>query len=293
MIFLAKKALLTGSTGGLGNQISRILAEDGWDLILLNRNKEQTEKQVSNLRNSHPNRSFDCFQVDLMDIESMRKVTQDIAAAHPQINGLYNVAGLLTDKRIESPQGIEGHFALNAVAPYMLLQSLKMQLGAAASPQSPAFVANFSSEVVKGIKSLAVDKLVNPDSIGGLNDAYAKTKVALNVMACFLKEELLRDNIYIYSVDPGATKTPMTSGNQGMPWFIRLLAPLLFGDPATQAQKLVDGIDKEMKSNNSGTFISNGKVKENPPVALNSQTQDDLRELLERLIVQSRGQTAF
>lgn len=283
-IFVTKKAILTGSTGGLGSQIARILAEDGWDLVLLNRSKEQAEDQISNLRTSYPDQTFDGFQVDLSDIDNIKEVAKNVAASHSQINGLYNVAGLLTDKRIVSPQGIEGHFALNSIAPYLLTQSLRSQLGQGALPQSPAFVANFSSEVVNGMNTLAVDKLVNPDTIGGLRDAYAKTKAALNVMACFLKDELMEENIYIYSVDPGPTKTGMTSGNQGMPWFVRLLVPFMFGDPAIQAQKLIDGIRRELKRRRTGTFISNGKAKDNPPAALDRQIQDELRELMDVLI---------
>ncbi|MEM6603115.1 MAG: SDR family NAD(P)-dependent oxidoreductase [Pseudomonadota bacterium] len=281
---MTKKALLTGSTGGLGSKIAQILAEDGWSLILVNRDQEQAQHQLTFLRSSFPQQIFDSFLANLMDIHDIRKVSQNIADAHPEINALYNIAGLLTDKRIMSPQKIEGHFALNAVASYMLIHSLRSQLKAAATEQNPAFIINFSTSAVNNLKTLDVTKLVNPDNIGGLMDAYAKSKAVLNVMACFLKDELLKDNIYIYSVDPGATKTQMTTNNQGMPWFVRLLVPLLFGDPYKQAKKLVGSIHSALQNKKNGIFISNGKIKNNPSFASDIQLQDDIRQLMDSLI---------
>ncbi|MEO0369192.1 MAG: SDR family NAD(P)-dependent oxidoreductase [Pseudomonadota bacterium] len=279
-----KKALLTGSTGGLGGEIAQLLAEQGWDLILLNRDKNQTELQLQDLRASFPAQTFNSFIVDLMDMVDIRRVSGDVATAHPQLDAIYNVAGLLTDKRIVSPQGIEGHFALNTIAPYLLTQTLRPQLSAGATPENPTFVANFSSSAVNSVKSLDVSKLVNPDRIGGLMDAYAKTKAALNVMACFLKDDLAVDNIAIFSVDPGATKTKMTTSSEGMPWFIKPLVPFLFGDPQKQARKLVNGVQLALEKEKSGAFIANGKIKANPPIAHDEGTQNDLRELMDSLI---------
>lgn len=279
-----KTALLTGSTGGLGNEVCQILAQNGWNLILLNRDKEQADQQITFLTESFPNQTFVGYTANLMDMEDVRKTTKSIAAAHPKIRALYNIAGILTDKRILSPQSIEGHFALNALAPYMLIKALRPQLKAAGSPQNPAFIVNFSTSAVNNVKTLDTTKLVKPDTIGGLMDAYAKTKAVLNIMACFLKDELLADNICIYSLDPGATKTQMTNGNQGMPWFVRLLVPLIFGDATKQAQKLVRGVDLAVKNGQTAVFISNGNVTNNPPLANDTEVQNRVRSIMDSLI---------
>lgn len=278
-----KKALLTGSTGGLGSQVAKLLAEDGWNLILLNRNKERSEKQVDSLSATFPDQTFEVYIVDLMDIEAIARVAKNIADAHPQIRTLYNIAGFLSDKRVISPQEIEGHFALNSLAPYLLIQALRSSLQSG-TPQDPSYIVNFSTQAVSSVKTLSVDKLVDPETIGGLMDAYAKTKAALHVMAGFLQDELAEENIRIFSVDPGATKTNMTSGNQGMPWFIRLLVPFVFGDPEKQARKVVDGVKRELQKGNTGTFISNGKPKDNPDLASSLKVQGDLRTLLDGLV---------
>ncbi|SMF83389.1 SDR family NAD(P)-dependent oxidoreductase [Pseudobacteriovorax antillogorgiicola] len=281
---MTKKALLTGSTGGLGREIAKILARDGWDLILLNRGREQAGEQLESLRAEFPKRMFENFFTNLMDLKDIQKVAREIGEAHHQITALYNIAGLLTDKRIESPQGIEGHFVLNAVAPYMLIQALRPKLKNAAGTETAAFVVNFSSSAVNNVKTLDATKLVNPDTIGGLMDAYAKTKAVLNLMSCFLKDELVADGIYIYSVDPGATKTQMTSKNRGMPWLVRLLVPLLFGDAEKQAGKLVAGVHRALEEKETGLFISSGKVKNHPSFVHDRGVQEEVRKVLDSLI---------
>ncbi|MEM7492480.1 MAG: SDR family NAD(P)-dependent oxidoreductase [Pseudomonadota bacterium] len=279
-----KTALLTGSTGGLGQEIALILAKQDWNLILLNRNADQAEEQLANLRVMFPEQSFDSFIADMLDLEELGQTAREIALAYTEISALFNIAGLLTDKRITSAQGIEGHFAVNAVAPYFLISILRPQLEAAATREAPAFIVNFSTSAVNNVKSLDVEKLVNPDKIGGLLDAYAKTKSVLNVMSEFLKFELYSDHVYIYSVDPGPTKTQMTSDNGGMPWFVRLLVPIMFGDAEKQSRKLMNAISQAVSHDQTGIFISNGKTRDNPIIAEDPKIQMKVRGLLDQLL---------
>lgn len=279
-----KKALITGSTGGLGSKVVDILAADGWDLVLLNRDEKQAEQQLRQLGDAFPNQNFDSFSVDLMDLVDVHDKSKAVIAAHSQFSALYNIAGLLTDKHITSPQNVEGHFALNALAPYMLIQLFRPHLKAAATPKSPSFIVNFSTSAVNSVKSIDVDKLSNPAKIGGLMGAYANTKALLNIMAGFLEQELSADHIYIYSVDPGATRTQMTNSNPGMPWLVQLLVPLFFGDPKKQAKKVVHSVHEAAKNKSTGIFISNGKFRSNPPLANDKETQNAVRQLMDNTI---------
>jgi len=276
-----KTAILTGSTGGIGLEIARILAEQGWDLGLVNRSQEKTNFQLEDLRKSYPNQEFVGFSANLMDVLDIKRVAAEIGSRYAEVSALYNIAGLLTEKRVMSPQNIEGHFALNTLAPYYLTQLLRKELSAGVTTDRYSVVVNFSSSATNGVKELDVATLTNPESIGGLMGAYAKSKAALTAVSVSMKEELLDDGILIETVDPGPTKTSMTSSSDGMPWFLLLLRPLIFKSAKFQAQRLVDAVETVVSDGKSGLFISEGKRKAHPSIALNKHIQTEIKLLLD------------
>ncbi|MGD1927288.1 MAG: SDR family NAD(P)-dependent oxidoreductase [Leptolyngbyaceae cyanobacterium] len=243
MINSKKTAVLTGSTGGIGLEISKILAKQGWNLALVNRSQEKTNFQLEELHKSHPSQEFTGFIANLMDASDINRVAAEIRSEYTEISALYNIAGLLTDKRIMSPQNIEGHFALNTLAPYALTQLLRNQLGAGVRNIQQTVIVNFSSSAINAVKEIDVRNLTNPESIGGLMGAYATSKTALTAVSALMKEELLKDGILIQVVDPGPTKTSMTGSSDGMPWYLLLLRPLLFKPAKLQAQRLISAVE--------------------------------------------------
>lgn len=284
MINSKKTAVLTGSTGGIGLEISKILAKQGWNLALVNRSQEKTNFQLEELHKSHPSQEFTGFIANLMDASDINRVAAEIRSEYTEISALYNIAGLLTDKRIMSPQNIEGHFALNTLAPYALTQLLRNQLGAGVRNIQQSVIVNFSSSAINAVKEIDVRTLTNPESIGGLMGAYATSKTALTAVSALMKEELLKDGILIQVVDPGPTKTSMTGSSDGMPWYLLLLRPLLFKSAKLQAQRLISAVESAVSEGKSGLFISEGQQKSYPPITLNKDIQTEIKSLLDTQI---------
>ena len=281
---ITKTAILTGSTGGIGLEIARSLAMQGWDLGLVNRSQEKTNFQLEELRKSYPNQEFVGFIANLMDVLDIRRVAAEIGSRYAEVSALYNIAGLLTEKRVMSPQNIEGHFAINTLAPYYLTQLLRKELSAGATTDRHSVIVNFSSSAINSVKELDVATLTNPESIGGLMGAYAKSKAALTAVSHLMQEELLEDGILIEVVDPGPTKTSMTGSSDGMPWFLRLLRPLIFKSAKFQAQRLVDAVESGINEGKSGLFISEGRRKAYPSIVLNKDIQTEIKLLLDTQI---------
>lgn len=73
--------------------------------FLLNRNQGKARAQKAVLQAKFPAQRFDSVQVNLMDIDHIRRASHDIALRHREINALYNVAGVLTDKLVMSVLG--------------------------------------------------------------------------------------------------------------------------------------------------------------------------------------------
>ncbi|MEM1184834.1 MAG: SDR family NAD(P)-dependent oxidoreductase [Planctomycetota bacterium] len=277
-----RTAVVTGSTGGLGTEIVRLLAESGYDLVLVNRASDRAKTQRDQLEASFPSRRVLGIDADLMDVTTIHAAAERVKGECGSVKALYNVAGLLTDQRMTSAQGIEGHFAVNTLAPYVMAMALREPLSTGSSRGDLSVVVNFSSSAVKGVKALNAADLANPSDIGGLFGAYATTKFAVTAVSCMLADEFQKDGTIVVSADPGATRTAMTKGNLAMPWFLRLLAPLVFSSPEKQATKLVSGVEQARAAGSSGAFIASGKQAENPPLAMDANVQADLRSVLDR-----------
>ncbi|MEM6474352.1 MAG: SDR family NAD(P)-dependent oxidoreductase, partial [Planctomycetota bacterium] len=46
---MKKTAVVTGSTGGIGTEIAKLLADGGWNLALVNRSATKSEEQAAEL----------------------------------------------------------------------------------------------------------------------------------------------------------------------------------------------------------------------------------------------------
>ncbi|MEL6899157.1 MAG: SDR family NAD(P)-dependent oxidoreductase [Planctomycetota bacterium] len=199
------------------------------------------------------------------------------------MEALYNVAGFLSDERTNSPQNIEAHFALNTIAPYLFSKHLFDPLAAAGCPDARTVIVNFGSSAVNSVQSLDVQTLANPAKIGGLMGAYANTKLALTAMTRAMSDEAAESNVSYLTVDPGPTKTPMTASGDGMPWFIRLLAPLLFKPVEVQAKRIVDSVRQATADRESGLYISEGRRRPFPRLATDKALQAEVIKLLDDL----------
>ncbi|MEO1528180.1 MAG: SDR family NAD(P)-dependent oxidoreductase [Planctomycetota bacterium] len=275
-----KTAVLTGSTGGIGSEIAKLLAQRGWDLVLVNRSADKSQKQADGLRRGYSNVSVSIYTADLLDQTDIITVCKAILKAHPKLDALYNLAGFLSDNRVESVQGIEAHFAINTVAPYLFANQLSASLSAGKGGEKSAVVVNFGSSAVNSVKKLEVQSLANPAKIGGLMGAYANSKLALMAMTLAMDAEAMKSNVLFQVADPGPTKTSMTHTGDGMPWFLKLLVPLIFKTADVQAKRLVDGVQKAVAEGESGLYISEGRRKRFPKLATDKTLQSDLMQLL-------------
>ncbi|MFA6150895.1 MAG: SDR family NAD(P)-dependent oxidoreductase [Chitinophagaceae bacterium] len=97
-----KKVLITGASGGLGKELSRYFAANGWQVIatMLSLDLAEEMKGWSNVQ---------CYELDVSSNDSILKAKKDILADHQHIDTIINNAGrgyrsfveLADDKKIE------------------------------------------------------------------------------------------------------------------------------------------------------------------------------------------------
>lgn len=117
-----KRVAITGSTGGIGNELVRLLAFCGADLILLDRNKNKSENLKNELLCLYPSLSIKCFTVDLSVIKSVKEVSEKLK--EEKIDIFIHNAGAYKIPRHKTKLGVDNIFQINFVSPYYIIKEL-------------------------------------------------------------------------------------------------------------------------------------------------------------------------
>ena len=95
-----KTALITGASSGIGLELSKIFARDGWRLILSARNRQALDKLASEVKSTHKTETC-VIPADLARPEAPRQLFDSVEQTGWQVDALVNNAGF----------GVHGDFA--------------------------------------------------------------------------------------------------------------------------------------------------------------------------------------
>lgn len=85
-------ALVTGASGGIGEELARLFAADGHSLILVARSRDKLERLAAELKEKH-NVAARVIASDLSHPESPREIFDELEGAGVSIDALVNNAG--------------------------------------------------------------------------------------------------------------------------------------------------------------------------------------------------------
>ncbi len=117
-----KTAVITGATGGLGQILCRRLAEQGYALILMDRNPQKAAMLDVKLKKEFPDLSLRHEIVDLECLDSVRAVCDRLEAM--PIDVLIHNAGAYAIPRHACDTGYDTVFQINFVSPYYITRRL-------------------------------------------------------------------------------------------------------------------------------------------------------------------------
>jgi short-subunit dehydrogenase len=185
-------ALITGATEGIGLELARVFAADGWDLAIVARNEEKLHQTASELRAT--GRAVSTFACDLSIDGAAQTLFDDVQAAGIRVDALVNNAGIATHGRfVDIPVADElAMLHLNLIA-LTHLTKLYLQL----------MIARGSGNVLM----LASTSAFQP---GPYMAAYYATKSYVLSLAEALEVELRGTGVRITALCPGATHTGFT-----------------------------------------------------------------------------------
>ena len=266
----SRTAVVTGAYGGLGSELCQQIAASGVGLVLVDRNAEKSKRFAEQLNGQHPGIVKATYAVDLASHQDIKRLTSEILQVFPAVNFLFNNAGVLTETLQFSKHDNELHFEVNTLAPLQLIDQLRPALKAAGR----AIVVNTSAGISLGAKELEWDQLIKPKVFKKLYGPYVTSKEALNVITAALGRELAADGIIVRTADPGPNKTQLTKG-PGTPLWMRLFYGLL-PSPDKGAHKIFDAGFSSKWADQTGIFISGGKIATLPPALQVGTFQDVL-----------------
>lgn len=195
-------------------------------LLLASRTKSKLEEVLKNVRHAHPDVHVGIVELDLMSQESVKAAAEEIASLADRLDVIINNAGVMTQSRITTKEGIEGQFGACHIGHFLLTTLLVPQLLKAAKSSSPGATrvinltslghrispVRFSDYNVTG-KDVPAEEQSSPNlppmfkknSPDGYNGwiAYGQAKTANILFSIGLNQRLKEKGIASYAVHPG------------------------------------------------------------------------------------------
>ena len=202
-------ALVTGATAGIGESFTRLLAENGYNIVLVARDLPRLQERASALEAKFAI-STKIVQADLATDEGCKAIEEFIS--NNQIDVLINNAGF----------GINKAFTVSQLEAEQQLLDVLVR-----TPMRLMHVA------LPGMKARNKGVIINVSSVAGwiAGGTYSASKSYLTVLSESLHTELASTNVKVCALCPGFTRTEFHQRGRmsmkGLPSFMWLNADKL------------------------------------------------------------------
>jgi NAD(P)-dependent dehydrogenase (short-subunit alcohol dehydrogenase family) len=215
-----KVVLVTGATSGLGEAAATGFARLRASVWLVARSRERGEHTRARIAEQTGSDDVHVGICDLSDLRSVRRFAEQCEASPGRVDVLVNNAGVLTEERSLSRDGIELTLATNVVGPFLLTKLLLPLLLRSA----PARVINVSSGGMY-TQGLHLDDLQSARGRFRGTVAYARSKRIEVVLSELWASQLKGTGVVVNSMHPGWVDTPGL--HDSLPGFHRVTQRLL------------------------------------------------------------------
>ncbi|MFN3230725.1 MAG: SDR family NAD(P)-dependent oxidoreductase [Alphaproteobacteria bacterium] len=199
-----KRALVTGASGGLGEETARALASKGAAVTIAARNVAKAQAAADKIKESTGNPNIDVLELELSVPDSVRKAAAEYLERYDSLNILVNNAGVMACPLTRTVEGWEMQLATNHFGHFLFTNLLIPALKAGA----PARVVNLSSA---GHRMSDVD-FDDPHFDNRDYDkwvSYGQSKTANVLFSVGLNERLAPSGVTANAVHPGGIQTEL------------------------------------------------------------------------------------
>lgn len=257
-----KHVLITGGNSGIGKATAEELARRGAEVTITARNPERGASAAQEITTS-TGKAVGVEPLDLASLDSIRAFATRFSL--DRLDVLINNAGVMTGKRLETPDGFEWTFGVNHLGPFLLTNLLTDLLVAGEASR----VITVSSENYRRAEDgLDFDDLQATRRFNS-NMAYAASKLANVLFTIELDRRLAGRGLAAKALHPGVVGTSFAQGPEGsklMGVMMRVLKPFL-ATPAKGAATSVHLATAPDEEIGRGLYWADGDVKERTPIA--------------------------
>lgn len=218
-------ALVTGASRGIGKTIALQLAQDGYDLAIVGRDKAALESVAAEAGTKV---RVCTIEADLGKVEATDEIVRKTVDTFGAIDLLVNCAGLSHKGSFTtvSPEEWDRIFAVNARAPFFICQAALPYLKLSAKP----IVINIASVVgFKGYEGQSV---------------YSSSKHALTGFTKVFAKEVQPFGIRVHLISPGGVATEM----------VKQMRPDIAPDELIQTEEIAEIVHFLITRKGSGTI---------------------------------------
>jgi len=184
-------ALVTGSTGGLGTDMCKRLADDGFHVIANYNSEEKAAKWKVKMKEA--GYEMDMYQCDVSDYDAVAGMVQKIEAEHGPIDVLVNNAGITRD----------GQFRKMTPENWDLVMRTNLYS-----------VFNCCRNVINQMMERQYGRIINISSVNGQKGQfgqanYSAAKAGMHGFTKTLAMEVAKKGITVNTISPGYIGTDM------------------------------------------------------------------------------------
>ncbi len=229
---MAKIAIITGSTKGIGKDIAYTLAKDGYNVVINSRNQKDTEKTAKEI-SENTNATVIGIAANVSDVSAVEQMIKKTLDEFGQIDVLVNNAGVLVVKTVLETTEKEWDDLLdtNLKGVFVCTKAVLPQM----ISQNSGCIVNISSGAGKsGFSELS---------------AYCSSKFGVVGFAESLAEEVSQNDIRVVTICPGAVATDMQKQFMSEDEFHSRKDSMI--QPHEVSQKVMDAINGKFQTGSS------------------------------------------
>ncbi|KAI9679728.1 MAG: hypothetical protein M1822_007334 [Bathelium mastoideum] len=208
-----KVFIITGGNSGFGFELAKILYAAEGTVYILTRDEVKSTKAIAEIeaaQGATPGK-IQYLHLDLADLSSVSEAAAAFLAAESRLDVLFNLAGIASAPlAYKTKQGLEPHFGVNCVAPFLLTRLLLPVLTSTAKIAGPhqvrvVWTSSILVEMMAPKGGVTISELDNPSN--NRDEHYSASKAGNWFLASEFHRRFGHTGVLHVTQNPGSLRT--------------------------------------------------------------------------------------